>query len=92
MSRLGTDCTGEDLTPYARLATATADLDFAQFEGIEDRIALAERAVVLTVLFEPSSGFCGGWPKRTRTIVAMIAVPAGRGSGRRSDPGRGADE
>ncbi|MFG3512187.1 hypothetical protein [Streptomyces bobili] len=26
---------------------------FAQFEGIEDRIALAERAVVLTVLFEP---------------------------------------
>ncbi|MGW7647586.1 hypothetical protein [Streptomyces bobili] len=37
----------------AGAATSTADLDFAQFEGIEDRIALAERAVVLTVLFEP---------------------------------------
>lgn len=53
LSRLGTDYTADDLAPYARLATATADLDFAQFEGIEDRIALAERAVVLTVLFEP---------------------------------------
>ncbi|MFE9444454.1 MerR family transcriptional regulator [Streptomyces sp. NPDC006602] len=53
LSRLGTDYTADDLIPYARLATATADLDFAQFEGIEDRIALAERAVVLTVLFEP---------------------------------------
>ena len=53
LSRLGTDYTAADLIPYARLATSTADLDFAQFEGIEDRIALAERAVVLTVLFEP---------------------------------------
>jgi DNA-binding transcriptional MerR regulator len=53
LSRLGTDYTADDLIPYARLATSTADLDFAQFEGIEDRIALAERAVVLTVLFEP---------------------------------------
>lgn len=51
--RLGTDCTADDLIPYARLATSTADLDFAQLGGIEDRIALAERAVVLTVLFEP---------------------------------------
>lgn len=53
LSRLGADYTADDLVPYARLATATADLDFAQFDGIEDRIALAERAVVLTVLFEP---------------------------------------
>jgi hypothetical protein len=53
LSRLGTDYTADDLVPYTRLASATADLDFAQFEGIEDRIALAERAVVLTVLFEP---------------------------------------
>ncbi|MEU3614406.1 MerR family transcriptional regulator [Streptomyces sp. NPDC006872] len=53
LSRLGTDYTADDLIPYARLATSSADLDFAQFEGIEDRIALAERAVVLTVLFEP---------------------------------------
>ncbi|KUO03315.1 hypothetical protein AQJ67_16445 [Streptomyces caeruleatus] len=53
LSGLGTDYTADDLIPYARLATSTADLDFAQFEGIEDRIALAERAVVLTVLFEP---------------------------------------
>ncbi|WP_405724683.1 MerR family transcriptional regulator [Streptomyces sp. NBC_01537] len=53
LSRLGTDYTADDLIPYAQLATSTADLDFAQFEGIEDRIALAERAVVLTVLFEP---------------------------------------
>ncbi|MEV7889588.1 MerR family transcriptional regulator [Streptomyces sp. NPDC002817] len=53
LNRLGADYTADDLIPYARLATSTADLDFAQFEGIEDRIALAERAVVLTVLFEP---------------------------------------
>jgi len=53
LSRLGTDYTAADLIPYARLATSTADLDFAQFEGIEDQIALAERAVVLSVLFEP---------------------------------------
>lgn len=53
LSRLGTDYAADDLLPYARLATATADLDFVQLEGIEDRIALAERAVVLTVLFEP---------------------------------------
>ncbi|MEU6349081.1 MerR family transcriptional regulator [Streptomyces sp. NPDC047072] len=53
LSRLGTDYTAADLVPYAQLATSTADLDFAQLEGIEDQIALAERAVVLSVLFEP---------------------------------------
>ncbi|MEU1276386.1 MerR family transcriptional regulator [Streptomyces sp. NPDC005799] len=53
LSRLGTDYTADDLIPYARLATSTADLDFAQLEGVEDQIALAERAVVLSVLFEP---------------------------------------
>jgi DNA-binding transcriptional MerR regulator len=53
LGRLGADYTADDLLPYAQLATATADLDFAQLDGIEDRIALAERAVVLTVLFEP---------------------------------------
>lgn len=53
LSRLGTDYTADDLIPYARLATSTADLDFAQLEGIEDQIALAERAVVLSALFEP---------------------------------------
>jgi DNA-binding transcriptional MerR regulator len=53
LSRLGTNYTADDLIPYARLATSTADLDFAQLEGIEDQIALAERAVVLSVLFEP---------------------------------------
>ncbi|MDW4908510.1 hypothetical protein RB628_25020 [Streptomyces sp. ADMS] len=83
LSRLGTDYTADDLIPYARLATSTADLDFAQFEEIEDRIALAERAVVLTVLFEPVSGCCG--PRRTRTTVAMIAVHAGGASIQRSE-------
>ena len=34
-------------------AGSTVDLDFAQLEGIEGQIALAERAVVLSVLFEP---------------------------------------
>ncbi|MET7518299.1 MerR family transcriptional regulator [Streptomyces sp. NPDC005480] len=53
LGRLGSDYTADDLIPYARLATSTADLDFAQLDGIEDRIALAERAVVLTALFEP---------------------------------------
>ncbi|WP_406432032.1 MerR family transcriptional regulator [Streptomyces sp. NBC_00631] len=53
LSRLGTDYTAADLIPYARLATFTADLDFAQLDGIDDQIALAERAVVLSVLFEP---------------------------------------
>lgn len=53
LSRLGADDTADDLTPYARLATSPAGLDVAQLEGIEDRITLAERAVVLSVLFEP---------------------------------------
>ncbi|WP_405469777.1 MerR family transcriptional regulator [Streptomyces canus] len=53
LTRLGADYTTDDLIPYARLATATADLDFMRLEGIDDRIALAERAVFLTVLFEP---------------------------------------
>jgi DNA-binding transcriptional MerR regulator len=53
LGRLGADYTADELIPYAQLATSTADLDFAQFDGIEDRIALAERAVVLSVLFEP---------------------------------------
>ncbi|WP_406446178.1 MerR family transcriptional regulator [Streptomyces sp. NBC_00631] len=53
LGQVGADYTAGDLLPYARLATSTADLDFAQLDGIEDRIALAERAVVLTVLFEP---------------------------------------
>ncbi|MET7783918.1 MerR family transcriptional regulator [Streptomyces mirabilis] len=53
LARLGAEYTTDDLLPYARLATSTADLDFEQFDGIDDRIALAERAVVLTVLFEP---------------------------------------
>ncbi|MFD0029687.1 MerR family transcriptional regulator [Streptomyces sp. NPDC055059] len=53
LGHLGAGYTADDLIPYARLATSTADLDFAQLDGIEDRIALAERAVVLTVLFEP---------------------------------------
>lgn len=53
LERLGAGYTADDLIPYAQLATSTADLDFAQFEGIEDRITLAERAVVLSVLFEP---------------------------------------
>lgn len=62
LSRLGTDYTADDLVPYARLATSTADLDFARFDGIEDRIALAERAVVLTVLSSRWSACCDGWP------------------------------
>ncbi|WP_330263936.1 MerR family transcriptional regulator [Streptomyces griseorubiginosus] len=53
LSRLGADYAADDLVPYARLATSTADLDFAQLEGIEDQVTLAERAVVLSVLFEP---------------------------------------
>ncbi|MER7841129.1 MerR family transcriptional regulator [Streptomyces sp. NPDC096040] len=53
LGRVGADYTVDDLLPYARLATSTADLDFAQLDGIEDRIALAERAVVLAALFEP---------------------------------------
>ncbi|WP_326663157.1 MerR family transcriptional regulator [Streptomyces canus] len=53
LARLGADYTTDDLIPYARLATATADLDFMRLDGIDDRIALAERAVFLTVLFEP---------------------------------------
>ncbi|MFI9169248.1 MerR family transcriptional regulator [Streptomyces lincolnensis] len=53
LGRLGADYTADDLLPYARLATSTADLDFAQLDGIEDRIALAERAVLLSALFEP---------------------------------------
>ncbi|AVV46804.1 transcriptional regulator [Streptomyces sp. P3] len=53
LSRLGAEYAIDDLLPYAQLATSTADLDFKQLNGIDDRIALAERAVFLTVLFEP---------------------------------------
>ncbi|MGY1452817.1 MerR family transcriptional regulator [Streptomyces sp. SS8] len=43
----------EELVPYAELAAATARLDLDQLAGIEDRIDIAERALVLTVLMEP---------------------------------------
>ncbi|MEU9323455.1 hypothetical protein AB0D91_06500 [Streptomyces canus] len=54
LARLGADFTTDGLILYARLATATTDLDFMRLEGIDDRIALAERAVFLTVLIEPA--------------------------------------
>ncbi|MDG9702009.1 MerR family transcriptional regulator [Streptomyces sp. DH37] len=43
----------DELAPYAELAAATARLDLDHLAGIEDRIDIAERALVLTVLMEP---------------------------------------
>ncbi|MFI6061279.1 MerR family transcriptional regulator [Streptomyces sp. NPDC051286] len=53
LSRLGVDFGVDDLLPYARLAAAVAQLDLDQLDGIEDRMALAERAAILTLLLEP---------------------------------------
>nr|WP_093659366.1 MerR family transcriptional regulator [Streptomyces radiopugnans] len=50
---VGADYGAEELVPYAELAAATARLDLDQLAGIEDRIDIAERALVLTVLMEP---------------------------------------
>lgn len=53
LHEIGTTYGAEELTPYAKLAAATARLDLDQLTGLEDRIDIAERALVLTVLLEP---------------------------------------
>ncbi|MFD9789402.1 MerR family transcriptional regulator [Streptomyces sp. NPDC059070] len=53
LSRLGIKWTAKDLLPYAKLAHAAARLDLDQTAGIENRIDMAERAIVQTVLLEP---------------------------------------
>ncbi|MFC9618542.1 MerR family transcriptional regulator [Streptomyces sp. NPDC056930] len=53
LSRLGVDLGVDDLLPYATLAAAVARLDLDQLDGIEDRMALAERVAILTLLLEP---------------------------------------
>ncbi|OIJ85399.1 MerR family transcriptional regulator [Streptomyces colonosanans] len=53
LSRLGMDFGVDDLLPYATLAAAVARLDLDQIDGIEDRMALAERAAIITLLLEP---------------------------------------
>ena len=60
LSRLGLIWTARDLLPYAKVAHTAARLDRAQAQreldeaaGVRDRIAIAERSVVRTVLFEP---------------------------------------
>ncbi|MFP8904713.1 MerR family transcriptional regulator [Streptomyces atacamensis] len=53
LREVGADYGAEELVPYAELAAATARLDLDQLAGIEDRIDIAERALVLTVLMEP---------------------------------------
>lgn len=85
LSHLGTDYTADDLIPYARLATSTADLDFAQLEGIEDQIALAERAVVLSVLFEPVVRLLRRLAQEDANHRRHHRHACGRGSSRRSE-------
>ncbi|MCI0385817.1 MerR family transcriptional regulator [Streptomyces sp. CNQ085] len=53
LREVGADYGADELAPYAELAAATARLDLDQLAGIEDRIDIAERALVLTVLMEP---------------------------------------
>ncbi|GAA3630608.1 MerR family transcriptional regulator [Streptomyces chitinivorans] len=53
LREVGADYGADELVPYAELAAATARLDLDQLAGIEDRIDIAERALVLTVLMEP---------------------------------------
>ncbi|MEU3201702.1 MULTISPECIES: MerR family transcriptional regulator [unclassified Streptomyces] len=53
LSLMGVDWTAEGLLPYAELAHATARLDLDQVAGFEDRMAIAERVIVRTVLLEP---------------------------------------
>lgn len=53
LHKVGADVGLADLLPYARLAEATARLDLDHLADFKDRIDVAERAVVLTVLLEP---------------------------------------
>ncbi|MGA5200643.1 MerR family transcriptional regulator [Streptomyces variegatus] len=53
LQRLGVEYTATDLIPYARLTADAARLDLDQLDGIEEPMALAERAAIITVLFEP---------------------------------------
>ncbi|SFK85557.1 MerR family transcriptional regulator [Streptomyces pini] len=53
LHEVGAGYGADELVPYAELAAATARLDLDQLAGIEDRIDIAERALVLTVLMEP---------------------------------------
>ncbi|MFI5689510.1 MerR family transcriptional regulator [Streptomyces sp. NPDC051636] len=53
LADIGLNWSAQDLLPYAKLAHAAARLDFDQDAGIEDRIDIAERAIVRTVLLEP---------------------------------------
>lgn len=53
LRKVGAAYGADELAPYAELAAATARLDLDHLAGIEDRIDIAERALVLTVLMEP---------------------------------------
>lgn len=53
LRKVGAEYGAAELEPYAELAAATARLDLDQLAGIDDRIDIAERALVLTVLLEP---------------------------------------
>lgn len=53
LRKVGTDFGATDLLPYAELAEATARVDLDHLAGIDDRIDVAERALVMTVLLEP---------------------------------------
>ncbi|MBC3992515.1 MerR family transcriptional regulator [Streptomyces sp. AC563] len=53
LRRVGADVGTDELLPYAELAAATARVDLDHLAGIEDRIDVAERALVMTVLLEP---------------------------------------
>ncbi|MEH0433721.1 MULTISPECIES: hypothetical protein [Streptomyces] len=60
-------------------------MGFAQFEGTKDRIALAERAVVLTVLFEPVVRLLRPLAQEDANHRRVIAVRAGGASIRRNE-------
>ncbi|WP_246494941.1 MerR family transcriptional regulator [Streptomyces zagrosensis] len=53
LRKVGADFTADDLLPYAELAEGTARVDLDHLAGIDDRIDVAERALVMTVLLEP---------------------------------------
>ncbi|MFE6779535.1 MerR family transcriptional regulator [Streptomyces sp. NPDC057702] len=53
LRRVDASLGADELAPYAELAEATARLDLDHLTGIDDRIDVAERALVLTVLLEP---------------------------------------
>jgi hypothetical protein len=77
LERLDADHTAGGILACVRLATSTADLEYAQRIGIEDGIASPSERWSSPCCSSRPLGFCVDWPRRRRTTVAIVAVHAG---------------